>query len=233
MKRLSSVQELADFRQSVLREQGLRCGVPTLVVCAGTGGQASGANDLIRAIKRHILDRGLQERVHLRITGCQGFCEMDPFILVQPGRQLYPKLTMEDVPRVIDAAVSGTIEPGLLYRDTGDGKQYESQDQIPFFRHQTRTILGANERLDPIRVRASFPIERMLYRLRLGRTEAEIRASITVNLLRPDGGIYPHADRSESTSVGLDPFTEEAMVIVESPEPDSILRLVTNVSRLS
>ena len=52
---------------------------PTLVVCAGTGGQASGSNDIIRVIKRHILEKGLQDKVRLRITGCQGFCEIDPF----------------------------------------------------------------------------------------------------------------------------------------------------------
>jgi NADH-quinone oxidoreductase subunit F len=123
-----------------------------LVVCAGTGGQASGSNDVIRVIKRYILDHGLHEKIQLRITGCQGFCEMDPFILVEPGQHLYPQLEMEDVPRVIEAAMGGYVEEDLIYREPGERKTYHSQADIPFFQKQTRTILGNNQTLDPIRV---------------------------------------------------------------------------------
>ena len=152
MKKLSAVEELHDFRHRILSEKDIQYDRPTLVICAGTGGQASGANDVIRIIKRYILEKGLQEKVALRITGCQGFCEMDPFILVQPGRQLYPKLKMEDVPTVIDAAVGGYVAENLIYKDPRTLKKYKYQDNIPFFKKQTRTILGNNQNLDPIRI---------------------------------------------------------------------------------
>ncbi len=153
MMRLQSVQDLARFRQDIYSEQTIRYDRPTLVVCAGTGGQASGSNDIIRVIKRVLLERGIQDRLGLRITGCQGFCEMDPFILVQPGRQLYPKLRMEDVPRVIDAVLGDYVDEQLIYKDARDGRPRYSQNDIPFFEKQTRTILGSNEKLDPIRIR--------------------------------------------------------------------------------
>lgn len=152
MKKLTSVQELFDFRQRILSEKDIEYDKPTLVICAGTGGQASGANDVIRVIKRYILERSLQERIAIRITGCQGFCEMDPFILVQPGRQLYPKLRMEDIPLVIDSAVNGYVAESLIYKDPRVNKRYHNQKDIPFFKKQTRTILGCNENLDPIRI---------------------------------------------------------------------------------
>ncbi len=103
MEKLTSVAEFERFRERVIREAEYKHEGPTLVVCAGTGGQASGSNDVIRVIKRYILDHGLQERVNLRITGCQGFCEMDPFIVVEPGQHLYPQLKMDDVARVSGA----------------------------------------------------------------------------------------------------------------------------------
>ncbi len=152
MKKLSSVQDLVEFRGRVLGESSYQYEKPTLVVCAGTGGQASGSNDVIRIIKKYILDNFLQEKVGLRITGCQGFCEMDPFIVVQPGKHLYPKLKMEDVPRVIESAVGGYIEEDLIYHDSREHRPYHSQNDIAFFKKQTRTILGTNERLDPIRI---------------------------------------------------------------------------------
>ncbi len=152
MNKLSSVTEFVDLRERVLREAAEKFEKLTLVVCAGTGGQASGSNDVIRVIKRYILEWGLQDQVRLRITGCQGFCEMDPFVVVEPGQQLYPKLKMEDVPRVIEAALAGRVEEKLIYKDPREHNAYRNQTDIPFFRHQTRTLLGKNQRLDPIRI---------------------------------------------------------------------------------
>jgi NADH-quinone oxidoreductase subunit F len=140
------------FCQRVQDDKKIQYDKPTLVVCAGTGGQASGSNDILRIIKRYILDRGLQTKIGLRVTGCQGFCEMDPFILVESGRHLYTQLKMEDVPRVIEAAAGGFVDEGLIYKDPHDRKQYHRQDDIPFFKKQKRTILGNNEKLDPIRI---------------------------------------------------------------------------------
>ncbi len=150
MERISSVEDFINFRQLILDEPEEN--KPCLVICAGTGGQASGSNDIIRIIKRQILERGLQDRISMRITGCLGFCEKDPFILVEPSHNLYPNLSMEDVPRIIDAVLEGRAIEDLLYTETGDGKKYYSQNEIPFFKGQTRTILGRNQKLDPIRI---------------------------------------------------------------------------------
>ncbi|MBU1071940.1 NADH-quinone oxidoreductase subunit F, partial [bacterium] len=152
MKKLSTIGEFVEFRARVCRESEMKYDKPTLVVCAGTGGQASGSNDVMRIIKRNILDRGLQEKIGLRVTGCQGYCEMDPFIVVEPGRHLYPKLAMEDVPRIIDSALGGYIEEDLIFKDVQENKTFTSQDEIPFFKKQQRTILGSNQKLDPIRM---------------------------------------------------------------------------------
>jgi NADH-quinone oxidoreductase subunit F len=152
MKKLQSVEEFINFRRRIIREKEEKREIPTLVVCAGTGGQASGSNDVIRIIKRYILERSLQRRIGIRITGCQGYCEMDPFIVVEPGHHLYPKLKMEDVDKVIDAVIGGYIDEDLIYREPPEQKSYHSQKDIPFFKKQTRTILGNNQRLDPIRI---------------------------------------------------------------------------------
>ncbi len=150
MPRLGSLEELKSFKTLVTSEPGET--KPTLVICAGTGGQASGSNDIIRVIKRHILEQQLHDKLFLRITGCLGFCEMDPFIIVEPGLYLYPKLSMDQVPQIIDAALKGEIIEELLYREPGSTKTYGCQDDIPFFNEQTRTILGSNQNLDPIRI---------------------------------------------------------------------------------
>ncbi len=150
MPRLTSLEEFRRFRREAPPKTG--DAKPCLVICAGTGGQASGSNDIMRVIKREILERGLQNKISLRITGCLGFCEMDPFIIVEPEYNLYPKLSMEDVPRIIDAALAGEVLDDLLYREPGTDEAYTSQLKIPFFQGQTRTILGRNQHVDPIRL---------------------------------------------------------------------------------
>jgi len=152
MRKLITLDELIGFRERVASAGGEEAETPTLVVCAGTGGQASGSNDILRIIKRQILEQNLGDKIELRITGCQGFCEMDPFILVEPQLHLYPRLKMSDVSKVIKAAIGGYVEEDLIYKEPQIGISFHSQNDIPFFKKQTRTILGNNQMLDPIRI---------------------------------------------------------------------------------
>ena len=152
MKKFFSVNEFVDFRKRILSEKRIKYEKPVLVVSAGTCGQASGANDIIRAIKRYILEKGIQTKIGLRITGCQGFCEIEPFILIEPGSILYPKINAAYVPRVIESALANSVIEELTYKDTQDQKRYFNQYDLPFFKKQTRTVLGKNEKLDPIRI---------------------------------------------------------------------------------
>ena len=130
MRRLTSVKDLAALRAEILAARD--ASIPTVVIPAGTCGQASGANDLIRAAKREVLDRG--PKVRLRITGCHGFCQMEPSILIEPSRAFYPRVAARDVPRIIEAAAAGAVVDGLLFVDPQTGARIPRQDDIPFFR---------------------------------------------------------------------------------------------------
>ncbi len=150
MIQISTVEGFTDFRKRILDEQNDK--KPCIIITAGTCGQASGANDIIRIAKRHILEQNYNDKITLRITGCIGFCEIEPFVIVEPGNQLYPRLKMEDVPKIIDAAVKGKVVEDMLYTEPGTLQKYETQDDILFFKNQLRTILGKNQYLDPIRI---------------------------------------------------------------------------------
>ncbi len=150
MKKIRSIQEFTSFRNAVLN--GSENQVPCLVISAGTCGQASGANDIMRMSKRYILEKGLQDRIHLKITGCLGFCQIEPCIVVEPENHVYPNISIDHVPEIIDAALAGDVCEELLYRRNGEGPTYRSLEEIPFFKHQHRLILEKNQHLDPIRI---------------------------------------------------------------------------------
>jgi len=150
MERLSSIDSLLAMAKRLAKQRDPQR--PTIVIPAGTCGQASGANDLIRIAKREILERGLTSRIGLRVTGCHGFCEMEPSVLIEPRGTFYPKIGMDDMARIVEAVARGDVIEDLLWKDPKTRKRIELQSEIPFFKHQMRTILARNEKVDPIRI---------------------------------------------------------------------------------
>lgn len=150
MIRLKSIDDFGALRDRLLADRDST--VPTIVIPAGTCGQASGVSDIIRVAKREILTKGLTEKVNLRITGCHGFCQLEPSVLIEPGRTFYPKVGLKEMARIVEAVAGGKVLTDLLFVDPANGKPVEKQDDIAFFKKQTRTILGRSEKVDPIRI---------------------------------------------------------------------------------
>jgi NADH-quinone oxidoreductase subunit F len=150
METLKSLDDLTALRERLLADRD--SSMPTIVISAGTCGQASGANDLIRVTKRELLARELTDRIALRVTGCHGFCEMEPSILVEPEGIFYPQVDPDNMEQIVDAVARGEVLEERLYTDPGNGKRIAKQSAIPFFQKQVRTLLSCNERVDPIRI---------------------------------------------------------------------------------
>jgi NADH-quinone oxidoreductase subunit F len=150
MKELSTIDDFIKMQTRLVTHDDR--GIPTLVIPAGTCGQASGANALIRAAKKELLQKKLTDKIHLRITGCHGFCSMEPSVLVEPRRVFYPKISPDDIATIIEATMNGATVTKLLFANPETGERIEKQDDVPFFKKQTRTIIGRNEKIDPIRI---------------------------------------------------------------------------------
>jgi len=150
MERLKTIEDFGALQNRIVSDRDPS--IPVIVISAGTCGQASGANDLIRVTKREILAKGLAEKIHLRITGCHGFCQAEPSVLIEPRGTFYPRLGIKEMTRIVEAAARGDVLQELLWRDPKTRKRVEKQSDIPFFQSQTRTILSRNEKVDPIRI---------------------------------------------------------------------------------
>ena len=150
MDRLPSIEDFHALERRITADRNPD--LPVIVIPAGTCGQASGANDLIRIAKREILARDLAGKVGLRITGCQGFCQAEPSVLIEPEGIFYPRLGIQNMPRVVEAASRAEVLTDLLWTDPKTRKRVPRQSDIPFFQRQTRTILARNEKVDPIRI---------------------------------------------------------------------------------
>jgi NADH-quinone oxidoreductase subunit F len=150
MEKLKSLDGFKELQDRLIADRDLS--IPTIVIPAGTCGQASGANDLIRITKRELLAKELTEKTHLRITGCHGFCEMEPSVLIEPRGTFYPKVRPNDMARIVEALAKGEVLGDLLFVDPETVAVVEKKNDIPFFKKQVRTILARNEKVDPIRI---------------------------------------------------------------------------------
>ncbi|HSV26809.1 MAG TPA: FAD-dependent oxidoreductase [Sedimentisphaerales bacterium] len=150
MSRVTSIENLNELRKKLLG--AVEQGVPCIVIPTGTCGKACGAEDLVSVAKREILAKALTGKVRLRVTGCHGFCQMEPSVLVEPGRQFYPKVGLREMARIVEAAASHKVLTDLLFVDPVTGRPVEKQEDIPFFSKQVRGILAWSEKVDPVRI---------------------------------------------------------------------------------
>jgi len=122
----------------------------TVVVSNGTCGRARGSQRIIEALGRELDSRGLRETVGLEVTGCHGFCELEPNIVIYPEGIYYGRLNPEDIPAVIEKTIlkDKVVDP-LVYADPKTGRRYALQKDIPFYRKQMRLLTEDNLRIDP------------------------------------------------------------------------------------
>ena len=151
MKKLSHPAHLREWKARILEERPAV--EKTIVVTSGTCGQASGSLAIIEAFRSEIEARGLGSRVGLEVTGCHGFCEMEPSIVIYPDGIFYKKLEPKDVPSIIAQTVlKGKAVPALEYEDPATGKKHPRQKDIPFYRDQLRLLTENNFRVNPERI---------------------------------------------------------------------------------
>jgi NADH:ubiquinone oxidoreductase subunit F (NADH-binding)/(2Fe-2S) ferredoxin/Pyruvate/2-oxoacid:ferredoxin oxidoreductase delta subunit len=119
-------------------------------ICAGTACHASGRVAVREAIKTELAARGLSDTVALVETGCHGFCEQGPILVIQPKGIFYPHVRPQDVPAIIEASIQGDgVVEKLLYRDPATHEPIAHEADIPFYREQRRLVLALNGKVDP------------------------------------------------------------------------------------
>jgi NADH:ubiquinone oxidoreductase subunit F (NADH-binding)/(2Fe-2S) ferredoxin/Pyruvate/2-oxoacid:ferredoxin oxidoreductase delta subunit len=148
MTKIKSINDLENLREKLQlsRNQFQR----TLIICGGTGCQASHSRDLIAMVKSELINQGMDKKVQVRSTGCHGFCEQGPIVVVEPGNIFYCHVMPDDAGELVSKTVcKGEVIDRLLYTDPVSGKKIKCESDIPFYKAQDRKILAQNRRIDP------------------------------------------------------------------------------------
>jgi len=124
-----------------------------LLVCAGTGCVSCGAFDVRRALEDEVRRCGLEREVLVVATGCNGFCERGPILLVQPDGVFYQRLGPADVPRLVEEhLIKGRPVEALMYVPPRESEPVPRMKDIEFFKHQRLIVLSNRGRIDPERI---------------------------------------------------------------------------------
>ena len=199
---LKTREELSVLRQTL--EGRFASQVKKILVCAGTGCVAGGSLDIYARLVELLQEKGIHCQVDLahephgddvgvKRSGCHGFCEMGPLVRIEPQGWLYIKVKKDDCQEIIEKTVLGG-EPieRLCYKMNGE--IYKTQEEIPFYKKQTRTVLEHCGHIDATSIQEYIAIggykafEKALFDMDGQEIVEEIQKS---NLRGRGGGGFP------------------------------------------
>ncbi|MBR4026592.1 MAG: NADH-quinone oxidoreductase subunit F, partial [Lachnospiraceae bacterium] len=123
-----------------------------ILICAGTGCLAGGSGEIYEKMLQLVeSDPNVEvffgpEIAHgdgpmeVKKSGCHGFCEMGPLMRIEPLGLLYTKVSLADCEDIYEKTIKkGEVLSHLIYKQ--NGVEYQKQDEIPFYKKQTRLVL--------------------------------------------------------------------------------------------
>ncbi len=121
-----------------------------LMICGATGCLSSGSAKVQQALEEELAKRGLKEKYRLVMSGCPGFCEVGPIIVIYPDEVFYCRLTPEDIPELVEKhLLGGEIIERLLYSGPDVEVPARFYETIPFYRKQKFNVLHNSGIIDP------------------------------------------------------------------------------------
>ena len=152
MNRLPDIKTLNSWRDELNKKH--QANKPLVIVSGGTCGFAQGAGAVVDEFNIQLKGNGLFDKVNFRVTGCHGFCNIEPIVVLRLSEKsqiTYCRVSPEDVSEIIDSTVQkGERIDRLLYEDPETKEKVADENDIPFYKYQTRLLTGDNKEIDPV-----------------------------------------------------------------------------------
>ncbi len=121
-----------------------------VLVCTGTGCASSGAPQIIEQLKKELKDKGLEKEIKIVETGCFGFCETGPIMVVYPEGTFYCRVKPDDVKEIVEEHfIKGRVVKRILYSGNTDEVKVQEFEDIDFFKYQERIALTNSGQINP------------------------------------------------------------------------------------
>jgi NADH-quinone oxidoreductase subunit F len=148
MKKVKTPQELKSLQEEILNSRDPQ--KPCITICAGTGCLTYGSQKLVDNFRAEVEKQNLNGKIEVRASGCHGFCERGPLVVINPQNILYQRVGLDDAEEIIkETVLNGQIIDRLLYIDPVTQEKILHEDEIPFYKRQMRLVFGMNGNIDP------------------------------------------------------------------------------------
>jgi NADH-quinone oxidoreductase subunit F len=149
MKIINNPEELNQLQKSALESKDPKK-TTVLISTKATCCKLQQSEPVTGALISEIEKSNMKDKIEVITTGCLGFCELEPIIIIRPAGILYKNVKVEDIPDVVsETIIKGKIIDRLLYENPQDNKKIAYETDIPFYKKQNRIILGNNSKIDP------------------------------------------------------------------------------------
>jgi NADH:ubiquinone oxidoreductase subunit F (NADH-binding)/(2Fe-2S) ferredoxin/NAD-dependent dihydropyrimidine dehydrogenase PreA subunit len=123
------------------------------MLCGGTGCIAGHSLKIKDALVEELRHRGLSGEVNVVLTGCNGFCAQGPVMTVYPEDIFYEKVTVADVPLIVEEhLIKGRPVERLMYKEPVKKSTIPLMKEIPFFSLQVLRALRNKGLIDPEKI---------------------------------------------------------------------------------
>ena len=219
MVQFQSPEEFESFRQEIRSKRDPQ--KPCISICAGSGCVASGANKVIAAFQWELEKQGLTAVVDTKGTGCPGFCERGPVVVIYPEEVCYLQVTPEDVPEIVTQTIKEKkVVDRLLYVDPATGEKAVHESDISFYKNQERNLICNNIKIDSQKIEDYIAnggysaLAKVLSGMRPEQVLDEVKTS---NLRGRGGAGFPTGIKWEGSRNAAEPIK---YVIVNADEGD-------------
>jgi len=121
-----------------------------IIVCCSTGCNSLGGQVIYEELVKCIKEYNLDKTVSIKPTGCHGFCQTGPRLIINPEGVLYVYLKKIDVKKIIEQhIIGGKIVEELTYKDPVSKKTVQKRDDIDFYKYQVSITTNNCGKIDP------------------------------------------------------------------------------------
>lgn len=162
-----------------------------ILICGGTGCIASGSKKVQEALNNALTRHEISEKAEIAVTGCHGFCEMGPIVIIYPDQTFYCRVQPEDAGELVEEhLVKGNIVERLLFKEPLTGERVTAYNDITFYKKQQRVALRNCGHIDPGDIRDYFARDGYegLAKTLTTMTREEVIAEMKKSGLRGRGG---------------------------------------------
>ncbi len=161
------------------------------IVCAGTGCVSNKSFRIKEALERELVRRGLQDDVAVVLGGCSGLCGEGPVIMVMPDEVVYYRLTVKDIPGLVEEhVVNGRPVQRLMYCPPAEEEPIPNMMEVGFFGRQRLIAMRNRGLIDPEKIDEYIARDgyRALAKALREMTPEQIVATVKTSGLRGRGG---------------------------------------------